>query len=100
MLHCNLHAGKQTITSNVHCVVYKLLLSFLPCCYMQLLHVAILCCCCRLFNKESLIEFLLDRSKFECASNFSYIRGLRVSDMYELNTVVVIVIIIMLPVFL
>jgi len=35
---------------------------------------------CRLYNKEAVIEFLLNRSKLECASKFSYIRGLKASE--------------------
>ncbi|KAL3867831.1 hypothetical protein ACJMK2_040677 [Sinanodonta woodiana] len=37
----------------------------------------------RLYNKESALEFLLDRSKFECASSFEHLRGLK--DLKELN---------------
>jgi hypothetical protein len=37
----------------------------------------------RLYNKEAIIEFLLDRSKLECAAKFSYIRGLK--DVKELR---------------
>lgn len=37
----------------------------------------------RLYNKESVLEFLLDRSKFETAENFSHIKGLK--DVHELN---------------
>ena len=33
----------------------------------------------RLFNKDSVIELLLDRSKFEGAANCDHIKGLRVS---------------------
>lgn len=37
----------------------------------------------RLFNKESVIEFLLDKSNQETASKFEYIKGLK--DIKELN---------------
>lgn len=32
----------------------------------------------RLYNKESILEFLIDKSKFENASGFAHIRGLKV----------------------
>ena len=34
---------------------------------------------CRLYNKEAVLEFLIDRSKFECAASFQHLRGLTVS---------------------
>ncbi|CAL1537574.1 unnamed protein product [Lymnaea stagnalis] len=37
----------------------------------------------RLYNKESVLEFLLDRSKFEIASQLEHLRGLK--DVKELN---------------
>ncbi|XP_052257451.1 replication termination factor 2-like [Dreissena polymorpha] len=37
----------------------------------------------RLYNKESALEFLIDRTKFECASSFEHLRGLK--DLKELN---------------
>ncbi|PVD23278.1 hypothetical protein C0Q70_16544 [Pomacea canaliculata] len=37
----------------------------------------------RLYNKESALEFLIDRSKFECASSFEHLRGLK--DLKQLN---------------
>lgn len=37
----------------------------------------------RLYNKESVLEFLIDKSKFENASGFSHIRGLK--DVKELK---------------
>ncbi|ELT93342.1 hypothetical protein CAPTEDRAFT_157491 [Capitella teleta] len=37
----------------------------------------------RLYNKESVLEFLLDKSKFEFAENFSHIKSLK--DVHELN---------------
>ena len=32
----------------------------------------------RLYNKEAVLEFLIDRSKFECASSFEHLKGLKV----------------------
>lgn len=40
----------------------------------------------KLYNKESVLEFLLDRNKFECAHNFKHLRGLK--DLKELNLTV------------
>ncbi|XP_052775085.1 replication termination factor 2-like [Mya arenaria] len=37
----------------------------------------------RLYNKECALEFLIDRSKFECAPSFEYLRGLK--DLKQLN---------------
>lgn len=37
----------------------------------------------RLYNKESVLEFLIDRSKFECATSFEHLRGLK--DLKELS---------------
>ncbi|KAK2194171.1 hypothetical protein NP493_2g18025 [Ridgeia piscesae] len=37
----------------------------------------------RLYNKESVLEMLLDKSKFECAQSFDHIRGLK--DIKELQ---------------
>ncbi|KAL5016735.1 hypothetical protein ScPMuIL_006324 [Solemya velum] len=37
----------------------------------------------RLYNKESVLEFLIDKSKFECASSFDHLKSLR--DVKELN---------------
>ncbi|KAK7502124.1 hypothetical protein BaRGS_00006488 [Batillaria attramentaria] len=37
----------------------------------------------RLYNKESALEFLIDRSKFESAASFEHLRGLK--DLKELN---------------
>ncbi|KAL8622449.1 hypothetical protein ACOMHN_034114 [Nucella lapillus] len=37
----------------------------------------------RLYNKESVLEFLIDRSKFECANSFAHLRGLK--DVKELQ---------------
>ncbi|XP_005090121.1 replication termination factor 2 [Aplysia californica] len=37
----------------------------------------------RLYNKETVLEFLLDKSKFEVAAQFDHIRGLK--DIKELN---------------
>ncbi|CAH1772514.1 unnamed protein product [Owenia fusiformis] len=37
----------------------------------------------RLYNKESVLEYLLDKTKFESAANFSHIRGLK--DVKALN---------------
>lgn len=37
----------------------------------------------RLYNKESVLEFLIDRSKFECAPSFEHLRGLK--DVKELT---------------
>lgn len=37
----------------------------------------------RLYNKESVLEFLIDRSKFECADSFVHLRGLK--DVKELQ---------------
>ncbi|XP_076440768.1 replication termination factor 2-like isoform X2 [Babylonia areolata] len=37
----------------------------------------------RLYNKESVLEFLIDRTKFECADSFSHLRGLK--DVKELQ---------------
>lgn len=37
----------------------------------------------RLYNKESTLEFLIDRSKFECAPSFEHLRGLK--DLKQLN---------------
>ncbi|KAK3091639.1 hypothetical protein FSP39_021444 [Pinctada imbricata] len=37
----------------------------------------------RLYNKESVLEFLIDRSKFECAASFEHLRGLK--DLKQLN---------------
>lgn len=37
----------------------------------------------RLYNKESALEFLIDRTKFECAPSFEHLRGLK--DLKELN---------------
>ncbi|XP_059177793.1 replication termination factor 2-like [Physella acuta] len=37
----------------------------------------------RLYNKESVLEFLLDRTKFDVASQFDHLRGLK--DIKELN---------------
>ncbi|WAR23914.1 RTF2-like protein, partial [Mya arenaria] len=36
-----------------------------------------------LYNKECALEFLIDRSKFECAPSFEYLRGLK--DLKQLN---------------
>jgi hypothetical protein len=40
----------------------------------------------RLYNKEAVLEFLLDRSKLECAAKFCHIRGLK--DVKELKLTV------------
>lgn len=37
----------------------------------------------RLYNKESVLEFLIDRTKFECADSFAHLRGLK--DVKELQ---------------
>nr|XP_022314754.1 protein RTF2 homolog [Crassostrea virginica] len=37
----------------------------------------------RLYNKEAVLEFLIDRSKFECASSFEHLKGLK--DLKELK---------------
>ncbi|XP_060590696.1 replication termination factor 2-like [Ruditapes philippinarum] len=37
----------------------------------------------RLYNKESALEFLIDKSKFECASSFEHLRGLK--DLKQLK---------------
>lgn len=37
----------------------------------------------RLYNKESALEFLIDRTKFECAPSFEHLRGLK--DLKQLN---------------
>ncbi|XP_033737488.1 replication termination factor 2-like isoform X1 [Pecten maximus] len=37
----------------------------------------------KLYNKECVLELLLDRTKFECASSFSHLRGFK--DLKELN---------------
>ncbi|OWF52009.1 protein RTF2 homolog [Mizuhopecten yessoensis] len=48
------------------------------------LHPPIMACeIGKLYNKESALELLLDRTKFECASSFSHLRGFK--DLKELN---------------
>jgi hypothetical protein len=42
-----------------------------------------LLCPSSLYNKESVLEFLLDKSKFEQAENFSHIKALK--DVHELK---------------
>ncbi|XP_011418301.3 replication termination factor 2 [Magallana gigas] len=37
----------------------------------------------KLYNKEAVLEFLIDRSKFECASSFEHLKGLK--DLKELK---------------
>ncbi|XP_062575719.1 replication termination factor 2-like [Saccostrea cucullata] len=37
----------------------------------------------RLYNKEAVLEFLIDRTKFECAPSFEHLRGLK--DLKELK---------------
>lgn len=37
----------------------------------------------RLYNKEAVLEFLIDRSKFECAPSFEHLKGLK--DLKQLN---------------
>ena len=39
----------------------------------------------RLYNKESVLEFLIDRSKFECAASFDHLRGLKVWQLLHLS---------------
>ncbi|KAJ8305354.1 hypothetical protein KUTeg_015899 [Tegillarca granosa] len=36
-----------------------------------------------LYNKEAVLEFLIDRSKFECAPSFDHLKGLK--DLKQLN---------------
>jgi len=36
----------------------------------------------RLYSKESILEFLLDKSKFQVLSGFDHIRGLKVINLY------------------
>ncbi|XP_050403770.1 replication termination factor 2 [Patella vulgata] len=51
---------------------------------LEPLHKPILACeLGRLYNKESVLEFLIDKSKFDFADQFNHLRGLR--DLKELN---------------
>ena len=57
-------------------IMFHILLSV----YYDLMSQCLCCLFYRLYNKESALEFLIDRTKFECAPSFEHLRGLKVSE--------------------